>query len=285
MLSPQLRLIVALALALSSLTFLAVTLNAANTRETTEAAVPLTAKILRRKDKLKEKLDPAEEAELRRQALGQEVTDERQLEDTTPKHVPIKVKIKAEKEKEFKDLTNDNWLRDLELEVTNTGKKPIYFLALGLSLPETRGPDGNLIGWPLLYGRNELISIDAALKPQDVAIQPGERYVFKIADRFVRGWASLAKDHSIPKPKKAQIIFQFINFGDGTGYWGGTAAPLPHPKRITGIRDCYEGNAERKYPGPLLARNSTHPSNGSKTCRLFCRQNFCPTNFHHSDLI
>jgi hypothetical protein len=62
---------------------------------------------------------------LRAQELEKE---ERQLEDAIPKHVPIKVKIKAEKEKAFKDLHNEKWLRDLEIEVTNTGTKPIYFL-------------------------------------------------------------------------------------------------------------------------------------------------------------
>ena len=48
-------------------------------------------------------------------------TEERELEDKIPKHLPIKVKIKKEKEKAFKDLKNEKWLRDFELEITNTG--------------------------------------------------------------------------------------------------------------------------------------------------------------------
>jgi biopolymer transport protein ExbD len=51
-------------------------------------------------------------------------TEERELENTLPKHLPIKVKIKKEKEKAFKDLKNDKWLHELEIEVTNIGDKP-----------------------------------------------------------------------------------------------------------------------------------------------------------------
>src|SRR5437763_12472566 len=69
--------------------------------------------------------------------------DERELEDTTPTHLPIKVKIKKEKEKAFKDLNNEHWARDLELEVTNTGDKPIYFIDFILEMPEIKPADGN----------------------------------------------------------------------------------------------------------------------------------------------
>ena len=75
-------------------------------------------------------------------------SEERELEDRIPKHLPIKVKIKKEKEKAFKDLKNEKWIRDFELEVTNTGDKPIYFLDFILSLPEITAPDGNEIGFP-----------------------------------------------------------------------------------------------------------------------------------------
>src|SRR5438046_8804641 len=53
---------------------------------------------------------------------------ERQVENKIPKHVPITIKLKKEKEKAFKDIKNEKWLQDFELEVTNTSNKPIYFL-------------------------------------------------------------------------------------------------------------------------------------------------------------
>jgi hypothetical protein len=61
---------------------------------------------------------------------------ERKFEDLTSERLPIKIKIKAEKEKAAKDLKNKNWLRDLEIEVKNTGSKPIYYLYVVIGMPE-----------------------------------------------------------------------------------------------------------------------------------------------------
>ena len=54
--------------------------------------------------------------------------EERKVENTIPKHVPLDVKITKEKEKAWKDLKNENWAKDFELEVNNSGYKPIYEL-------------------------------------------------------------------------------------------------------------------------------------------------------------
>ncbi len=184
-------------------------------------------RLLRRKDQLKLKPTAAEVASLRRQ----QPKEERELEDTIPTHVPIKVKIKAEKEQVFKDLNNEHWVRDMVIEVKNTGTKPIYLLELQILLPDTTGPDGNTVGFDLLYGRSDLISITAPLKPEDVPIKPGETHIFTIAERFVRGWERIVREDNVTQPKKVRVIFQFVNFGDGTGFWGTTAAPLPHPRQ------------------------------------------------------
>jgi len=232
MLSPKaVKLMLAVALFLGLVTVLSATMSPGRTASTN----PITRKILRRYDKTKLPATAAEIALLRSQ---EQVKEERELEDTVPKHVPIKVKIKAEKEKAFKDLDNENWLRDLEIEVKNTGTKPIYFLELQVYLPETRGPDGNIVGFGgLFYGRTDLISISAPLKADDVPLKPGETHIFTIPKNSVGGWKLLVRDDHISQPKKVRVIFQFINFGDGTGFWGTTAAPLPHPKRAANSMD------------------------------------------------
>lgn len=76
-------------------------------------------RVLRRKDKKQDKPTVAEAAS------AQETAEERKFEDEIPKHVPIKFKLKADKEKKFKDLKNPDWYRDFELEVTNTSDKPV----------------------------------------------------------------------------------------------------------------------------------------------------------------
>src|SRR3982750_4221271 len=55
---------------------------------------------------------------------------DRIFENKIPSHIPIKIKIKKEKEQSFKDLKNEKWLREFELEVTNTGDKPIYYFEI-----------------------------------------------------------------------------------------------------------------------------------------------------------
>ncbi|MFY9620731.1 MAG: hypothetical protein WAM70_04570 [Pyrinomonadaceae bacterium] len=278
MLSPKIRLALAIMLAGASLTFLAVTLNAAKTREgVLPTAPPLKAKILRSKDKLKVKPDSAETAALRKQAKGQETPEERQFEDTTPKHVPIKVKIRAEKETSFKDLANDKWLRELEIEVKNTGTKPIYFLAFVMTLPDVKGPSGNPMGHDLLYGRGGLISITEPIRPSDIPIAQGETHVFTMPERYVRGWTRAMRDHNLRQPKKVQIVFQFINFGDGTGYWGGTAAPLPNPSKKASQQTCPDPNDKsRKERWPLVAFNGSMPTRWLKDLPAFLPANFLP---------
>ena len=51
---------------------------------------------------------------------------ERILENGVRDHVPIKFKIKKEKEESFKDLKNEKWVREFELEVTNTGDNIMF---------------------------------------------------------------------------------------------------------------------------------------------------------------
>src|SRR6266480_6471934 len=107
-------------------------------------------------------------------------SEEREIEDKIPKHVPIKVKIKSEKEKSFRDLKNAKWVRDFELEVTNTSDKPVYFLELWVVLPEVIAENGMELGFPPRYGRSDFIKFKTLALPEDIAIQPGEQYVFQI---------------------------------------------------------------------------------------------------------
>lgn len=86
---------------------------------------------------------------------AQSSQSKRQLDDRVPGHLPIKIKIKKEKEEGFQDLNNEHWPRDFELEVKNTGDRPIYALGLVWELTEVRAPDGNIYGATFMYGRGE----------------------------------------------------------------------------------------------------------------------------------
>ena len=137
---------------------------------------------------------------------GQEKT----LEAKIPAHLPIKVKVK--------NLNSKRWVHDLEVEVTNTSEKPIYFLDFHIILPDVEGLLDDSVGFQLRYGRIELIKFTTPLEFNDVPIQPGEVHVFKIPNSSAEGWDYLREKEGKPEPKRVRLIFQLLNFGDGTGY-------------------------------------------------------------------
>ena len=156
-----------------------------------------------------------------------QATGEREFEDTTPKHLPIKVKIKKEKEKAFKDLKNEKWTRDLVLEITNTGDKPIYLLHFIVILPEIRDEGGRNISFGLSYGRAELGDIETKAGPDDVPIKPGETHTFDLGEGQTLGWEGFQRERKWPQPKKLVLAFQILSFGDGTGFWGNEGLAVP----------------------------------------------------------
>lgn len=149
------------------------------------------------------------------QTLSQESEDvppgeEKTLEDKTPQHLPIKVKVK--------NLNKKRWAHEIEVKVTNTSEKPIYFLLFYIILPEVIGSTGMQIGFQLRFGRIELIKFTTPIEPNDALIKPGEVYTFKIPEVYAKGWDDLKNRENKREPKTLQLIFQLLNFGDGTGY-------------------------------------------------------------------
>jgi hypothetical protein len=183
---------------------------------------------------------------------GTQAGEERELEDTIPKHLPLKAKIRKEKEKAFKDLKNEKWLRDFELEVTNTGDKPIYLLHLLLTLPEIIAPDGNKVGFLLHYGRSQLGNVETKAAPDDIPIKPGETHVFRLPDVKVISWERFKQREGRPDPKKLILKFQILSFGDGTGFVGNNGMAVPRTDVMSGPDRC--------KPDPSLSHPSDTPS-------------------------
>lgn len=158
---------------------------------------------------------------------------EREFDNQIPKHLPIKVKIKKEKEQAVKDVKNEKWLRDFELEVTNTGDKPIYFLHLLIVMPEITIPNGtDKMGFSVGFGRRELGNIGTKAEPGDPSIKTGETYVFKLSDTEVQDWERFWKRESKPNAKRLILHFGLLSFGDGTEFVGTTGEAIPHAPTI-----------------------------------------------------
>ena len=201
-------------------------------------------KVLRRKDQINQKPTAAEIESSRNAALETTPTQqaERELEDQIPKHLPIKIKIKADKENAFKNLQNEDWHRDLELEIRNTGDKPIYYIDLLMVFPDVLDSAGNKTGYPIRYGRAELINFDAPLRSDDSPLLPGDTFIFKLSESNAKGWEHFRQRYNKPNPKKVSIHFRALSFGDGTGFMWSDGAPIL--KKIESIEPGFRSAAQ-----------------------------------------
>ena len=143
---------------------------------------------------------------------------ERKFENTVPEHIPIKVKLKSEKS--FKNLKNKNWARELEVEVKNTGDKPIYYLYVVIVMPDVL-----VGGYPLsmrrAYGRKELGLPDTPVQPDDVPVLlPGETLTVKLPEGQVRAYEQSRDEEGRPDPNTVEFEMQTVRFGDGTSFRG-----------------------------------------------------------------
>lgn len=181
-------------------------------------------------------------------------SDERVLNNTIPKHVPIRAKLKKEKEKSFADMKNAKWVREFELEVTNTGDRPIYFLYMLLVLPDTI-VGGNPLVFTFYYGRNELGSFANTAEKDDVPINPGETHVFTIHPSQVKAWEYSVEKEGREQPRNVELHFEILNFGDHTGFVGNDGEPfVPKSQRKPRLSQCVEPQKNRMLRdvgGPL----------------------------------
>ncbi len=164
---------------------------------------------------------------------------EREVVDKIPKHIPIKVKIK--KPERLKDAQNEDWLGELEVELTNTGTKPIYYLHISVFLPDVFAPNGHNFGYPLQYGRSELVALDKPVLPDDVPLRPGEVVILRVPAERAELWKRGRERGDRPNPKRIELIFDDLNFGDGTGFIGGK--PIPEPRERGANAPCAGGDS------------------------------------------
>lgn len=161
---------------------------------------------------------------------------ERIFENKIPAHIPIKIKIRKEKEESFKDLKNEKWLSEFELELTNTGDRPIYYLeiVMGTEVMPNGLPE---IVIPMTYGRWELGDIVTKVTSDDVPIKPGETIILT-ARAMAATWERARREYGWPDSSKFRAEIQVLSFGDGTAT--GVPSCIPH----------LEDQSDRKTPSP-----------------------------------
>ena len=163
----------------------------------------------------------------------------RSFESKIPAHVPLEVKIKKSKEDKVKDAGNRNWVRDFELEVTNTSDKPIYYLSLNIEMPDLKLESGVLASFHIAFGRVEFLdNLDARPRADDVSIGPKSSHTFVIEQDNMLGyekWRSLGnKEDAL----RIAVSMNFIAYGDGTGYTSLGGVPFPVKQEPEEIARC-----------------------------------------------
>jgi hypothetical protein len=156
-----------------------------------------------------------------------------------PKHLPLKFKIR--------NLNSDRWVYDLEIDVTNTSTKPIYYLDFFITMPGYKSKiTGNKLGFWFRYGRIQLVDFAEPLLPDDIPITPGEKHTFKVQESLAKGWDEQSKKEGRPEPKVINLQFQGLNFGDGTGFVTTGGEPVNINKKSGGVGAANQRGALRR---------------------------------------
>ena len=152
----------------------------------------------------------------------------RSFESKIPSYVPLKIKIKKEKEEKALDLNNKNWFRDIEIELTNSSDKPIYFLSLFVEMPDLPQdrPGVNRV-FLLRYGRGDFIEQNTKPIPEDIPIKPKDTHTFVIDENQMVGYEAWRTRNNTKDPVKLEIWLNHLSYGDGTGFTTLGALPFP----------------------------------------------------------
>jgi hypothetical protein len=146
-----------------------------------------------------------------------------EIENKITKNVPLDVEVK--------NFDSENWVYDLEIKVTNTGKKPIYYLYLSFTLDEQL--NGGPVGFLLQYGAGQLYTTNVLARPleEDVPILPNESYTFKLNKNSADARMNRKARENFTDPQKAFVELGWLSYGDGTGF-ANPGVPFPFKKKI-----------------------------------------------------
>jgi hypothetical protein len=139
--------------------------------------------------------------------------EERKFKVTEFKDMPLEVKVK--------NLQSKSWHRDLEIEVKNVSKRPIYFILAYLTFPDDSAPSSvDEVGFSLHYGKPENIMISHLADPEDLHLDPDKTYVFTLPEPERSGFEARHKKYP-GLDKNLVFTIALVSFGDGTGWQSG----------------------------------------------------------------
>lgn len=145
-----------------------------------------------------------------------------------PSHVPLRVEIR--------NGGLDSNLEDVEIKITNTGTRPIYYLSLTLASAEEFMPRNRVglgtslkIGNPKLADYSRSASHFETERANTVPFAPQDSRIFFIAKQEAEGFWKVMNDKGYPTDSKLVLEIQNLSFGDRTGYFTRDAIEMPKP--------------------------------------------------------
>lgn len=175
---------------------------------------------------------------------------ERLIENKIPERVPLKIHIKSEKAAKVRDLSNSDWFKDLEIEITNTSDKPIYFFQLFVEMPGITTDSGATMTFPVRFGRAEFLDHNAKPTKDDHPLQPKEKFIFTVSEDNRIGWEAWRTRTKKGDPTKLEITFAHLSFGDGTGFTTTGGIPYPFKRSPNEMGRCVDKPPSQTiYPG------------------------------------
>jgi hypothetical protein len=131
---------------------------------------------------------------------------------------------------EVRNLNSENFPVALEVVVKNASDKPIYHIGLAGVF------SGSAFGTGFSYGARRLSDVQEIAAAEDKPIKPGETVILRQQRGVIEGYRAALREQSalasaISNSKRLVLVFQTLNFGDGTGYILDTPFPVREARR------------------------------------------------------
>ncbi len=166
-------------------------------------------------------------------ANAQDQEGEQRIINKIPKHIPLKVEVVSG------DLNTE--LKNIKIKVTNTGEKPIYYLRLDLNVGDDfKTEDGVELGLTTFrYGKNRMGYFTSVADDEDIPLKPDDFVVFDVPNGQAEAASEYINKRQFKRNPKLVLEFQFIGFGDKTGFFGKTGGIFPSKQKTSKILQKY----------------------------------------------
>jgi len=134
---------------------------------------------------------------------------------------------------EVKNLQAADFPLSMEIVFKNLTARNVYGLSLNISFPDTN-VQGYHLGSLAFYGEERLLYENNKAKPDASFLAPGETGIIKMERDSALAYAKSIETGRLPLAEtyKLEIMFQMLDFGDGTGY----VLNRPYPPKISELQ-------------------------------------------------